>query len=110
MAAPGPIDTVKRRKYEKLHCQHCNRAVSISTWYIHYEKYFDSVSGKWREDSTANPGSLRPDFNFDQDSESSECENEVDDEFSFEDDGSSGNGVNVSDMTRCIMHPGSTTC
>ena len=21
-----------------------------------------------------------------------------------------GNGVNVSDMTRCIMHPGSTTC
>ena len=38
----------KKHKYEILHCHHCNREVSKSTWYKHYEKYFDSVSGKWR--------------------------------------------------------------
>ena len=61
---------LKKRKYKRLHCHHCNREVSKSTWYSHYEQYFDSVSGEWRteEVSCTSQQLRRPDFNFDQES------------------------------------------
>ena len=80
----------KKRKYERLHCHHCNREVSKSTWYKHYEKCFDSVSGKWRteEISCTSQQLQRPDFNFDRESsdDSRELERESDDAFSFPED------------------------
>ena len=78
---------VKKRKYKRLHCHHCNREVSKSTCYSHYEQYFDSVSGEWRteEVSCTSQQLRRPDFNFDQESrdDTLELESEYDDAFSF---------------------------
>ena len=77
---------VKKRKYERPHYHHCNREVSKSTWYSHYEQYFDSVSGEWRTEVSCTSQQLRrPDFNFDQESsdDTLELESEYDDAFSF---------------------------
>lgn len=93
MAAPAP--TVNKCKYE-------NQAVSTSTWYIHYEKYLDFVSGKWSDDRADSTQSSHLDFNFDEDNKSSECEMELDNEFYFEDDASVSNGANVGDIARCV--------
>ena len=78
---------LKKRKYEKLHCQHCHQDVSKSTWYLHYEKYFDSVSGKWKNEETSLQ-QRRPDFNFEQESseESDEATREYEGDFSFPED------------------------
>lgn len=29
----------KRRKFNKLYCQHCEQEVSKSTWYVHHNQY-----------------------------------------------------------------------
>ena len=38
----------KRRKYSKLHCPHCNKEVSKSSWYNHYDQYYDKSSCTWQ--------------------------------------------------------------
>ena len=76
----------KKRKYEKLHCQHCHQEVSKSTWYAHYQNFFDSATGKWKEESPKQLG--RPEFNFEEDGSESSDERgtESDGDFSFTDD------------------------
>ena len=61
--------TAKKRKYDKIFCQHCSRDVAKSTWYIHRERFFDSASGQWKKENDNGELELleqRPDFNFDQ--------------------------------------------
>ena len=82
MEAQVSSKTGKRRKYEKLHCEHCGRDVSKSTWYMHYESFFDSASGTWTKES-AGP---RPDFKFESSGDSSESERDSDRYFSFQSD------------------------
>ena len=66
-------------------CHHCNQKVSKSTWYVHYNKFFDSVSGTWRTEDSSVQQLQRPDFNFEHDSSESlgESERESDSDFSF---------------------------
>ena len=65
----------KKRKYERLHCEHCNQGVSKSTWYVHYNKFFDFVTGKWKKEGTTEQPQ-RPDFNFHLESSGSSDESE----------------------------------
>ena len=94
----------KKRKYERLHCDHCNTKVSKSTWYVHYQKYFDSVSGTWKKEGTSQR-TPPPDFNFQLGSSESSSESEKglesDGDFSFEDE----QNIAVADVSCCKFMP-----
>ena len=53
----------KRRKFNKLYCQHCEQEVSKSTWYVHHNQFYDEVRKTWRKDPslTSTP---EQDFDF----------------------------------------------
>lgn len=84
--------SVKKRKYVRRLCPHCNREVSKSTWYVHYQKFYDPASGEWNKDDTST--SQRPDFNFEEHS-SGETETEYDGDFSFPDDQEAISNVSI---------------
>ncbi len=55
----------KQRKYRKLYCPHCDKSVSKSTWYAHYNEFFDQVENNWKTVIKKHNDS---DFNFGSDS------------------------------------------
>ena len=65
-----------RGRYEKLHCEHCDKEVSKSTWYIHYDNSFDARSGTWNKEMET--PCQRPDFKFESSEDSSELDMEAD--------------------------------
>ena len=69
----------RKRQYERLWCEHCSCKIAKSTWYVHYQKFFDSTSGMWKEESSS-PHARRPDFNFSEESseEVEDCSAEED--------------------------------
>ena len=77
-----------QEKKRKSYCCHCDKEVSKSTWYLHYNQYFDQVTGEWKRSAPPQPSS----FKFSEDS-SPEPEGDFHDNFLFDADDPS---VNVS--------------
>lgn len=59
---------MEKRKYSKIHCPHCNKEVSKSSWYNHYNQYYDKSSCTWH---TEGEYSKTSSFNFGSSSEES---------------------------------------
>ena len=55
---------------KRLYCPHCDANISKSTWYRHYNQYYDPTSDRW-ETATKN---LEADFQFDTDSDEGDGE------------------------------------
>ena len=53
----------KKRKYSKQYCFHCRNQVSKSTWYRHYNQFYDPVNDKWEVSQYEQP------FKFDSSSD-----------------------------------------
>ena len=67
----------KRRKFNKLYCQHCEQEVSKSTWYVHHGQFYDKVRKTWRKDPglTSTP---EQDFHFGSSDETDDIDEECD--------------------------------
>ena len=59
----------KQRKYRKLYCPHCERSVSKSTWYCHYNQFYDCDDERWEAPALQNPDHGDFDFGSSSDSE-----------------------------------------
>ena len=74
----------KKRKYEREFCPHCNKEVSKSTWYLHYNQFFNQATGLWKRDTGGDEiRHIHPSFKFSPSSTESSDDNSVD-EFCFE--------------------------
>ena len=73
----------KKRKYDRLFCDQCGIEVSKSTFYSHYNKFYDQKTGQW-EKSKSLPSDPIP-FKFSEDS-NSESGDGCSDSFTFDDD------------------------
>ena len=45
----------KKRTRDSIFCDHCNRVVSKSTFYRHYEQFYDHLSNTWQQSTTQEP-------------------------------------------------------
>jgi hypothetical protein len=63
------LEPEKKRKYSKLHCPHCNKEVSKSSWYNHYDQYYDKSTCTWHTEGENLSKSSH--FNFGSSSEES---------------------------------------
>lgn len=75
----------KKRRYDKLYCYHCEREVSKSAFYSHYNKFFDQRTGKWEKAGFSPlPMDVVP-FKFSEESSESQSEDEGHNDFYFDD-------------------------
>ena len=42
----------KKRKYDKQLCPHCSKEVSKSTWYEHYDKFYNTTTNQWQKSTS----------------------------------------------------------
>lgn len=74
----------KQRKYRKLYCPHCEKSVSKSTWYTHYNQFYDHDDERWETPAHKNPD--HEDFDFESSSDSEmECNASFEQEHRCED-------------------------
>ena len=51
------------RKFSDVYCPHCKKEVSKSTWYVHYNNFYDKKTNSWQ--SGTDLASKVADFDFD---------------------------------------------
>ena len=105
----------KRRKFDKAFCPHCKKVVAKSTWYLHYNKFYNKSTKTWQVDSSqCEANNVELDFDFDEATNSTDidvdCQVEdfptvyadelSSDESNFE---FSDNDINVSKMHFAIL-------
>ena len=79
------------RRFSRIFCPHCQCKVSKSTYYSHYELYYDARSKKWQQDTVESTGETADkDFDF------SACE-PYEDKTSVDSDGSVELDVDTTD-------------
>ena len=58
------------RKFSNLYCPHCKKEVSKSTWYVHYNNFYDKSTRSWelapevRSEYATDLSSREADFDF----------------------------------------------
>ena len=58
---------IQTRRFSRLFCPHCKCKVSKSTYYSHYERFYNPRSKEWEQESSKSDGDR--DFRFSSDDE-----------------------------------------
>lgn len=77
----GSMDSTEKsskpRKFDQVFCPHCNKAVSKSTWYLHYNNFYTKSTKTWKVDgSQCKPNK---DFDFNEETNSIDIDCQVED-------------------------------